>query len=62
MKIILTNPAAQNIDATAVQHIGTIYILWLPMKMDVSTAFLGKMVNPCLTKSPQIQGNNLLLL
>jgi len=35
---ILTTPAAYNIDATAFQHTGTFYILWLSMKTDVSTA------------------------
>jgi len=47
MNTILT-PAAQNIDATAFQHTGTLYILWLSMKMHVSTALqliLSKMSN-----------------
>ena len=65
MNTILTTPAAYNIDATAFQHTGTLYILWLSMKMDVSTALeliLSKMLNPCLTMSPRIQGTRLLLL
>jgi len=51
MSTMLMTPAAQNTDATAFQHTGTLYILWLSMKMDVSTALqliLSKMVNPCL--------------
>ena len=31
-------PAAQNTEATAFQHTGTLYILWFSMKMDVSAA------------------------
>jgi len=61
---ILT-PAAQNMDATAFHHTGTLYILWLSTKMDVSTALqliLSKMVNPYLTTLPRIQGTCLLLL
>ena len=64
MNTILT-PAAQNMDATAFQNTGTLYILWLSMKMDVSTALqliLSKMVNSCLTTLPRIQGTCLLLL
>jgi GH43 family beta-xylosidase len=64
MNTILKIPAAYNIDATAFQHIGTFYILWLLIKMDVSTALqliLSKMVNPCLTTSPRIQGTHLFL-
>jgi hypothetical protein len=59
------NPAVQNTDAKAFQLTGTLYILWLSMVMEVSTALqliLSKMVNPCLTMSPQIQGAHLLLL
>ena len=51
-------PAALNTDATAFWHTGTLYVLWLSMKMDVSTELkliLSKMVNPCLTMSPLIQ-------
>ena len=58
MNTILKTPAAYNIDATAFQHTGTLYILWLSMKMNVSTALkliLSKMVKPCLTTSPWIQ-------
>jgi len=65
MNTILTTPAECNIDATAFQHTGTFYILWLAMNMDVSTALqliLSKMVNPCLTTSRRIQGTRLLLL
>jgi len=65
LNTILTTPAAYNIDATAFQHTGTLYILWFSMKMDVFTALeliLSKMVNPCLTTSPQIQGTHLLFL
>ena len=50
MNTILMTPAVKNIDAKAFQHTGTLYILWLSMKMDVSTALqliLSKMVNPC---------------
>jgi hypothetical protein len=60
---MLMIPAAQNTDATAFQHTGTLYVLWLSMKMDVSTALkliLSKMVNPCLT-SPWIQGTGFFL-
>ena len=56
---MLLTAAAQNTDATAFQHTDTLYIMWLSMKMDVSTALkliLSKMVNPCLTMSPWIQG------
>ena len=62
---MLMTPAVKNTDATTFQLTGTIYILWLLMKMDVSTALkfnFCKMVNPCLTTSPQIQGTCLLLL
>jgi len=65
MNTIVKTPAAHNIDATAFQHTGTLYILWLSMKMDVSAALqfiLSKMVNPCLTTSPRIQGTHVLLL
>jgi len=58
-------PAAQNTDATDWQHTDTLYIMWLSMKMDVSTALkliLSKMVNPCLTMSPWIQVTHLFLL
>jgi len=64
MNTILMAPVPYNINATAFQHTGTLYILWLSMKMDVSMALqliLSKMVNPCL-KSPQNQGTCLLLL
>jgi len=47
---MLINPAAHNTDATAFQLTGTLYILWLSLKVDVSSALkliLGKMVNPC---------------
>jgi hypothetical protein len=62
---ILMTPAVWNIDATSFQHTGTLYILWLSMKMDVSTALqliLSKMLNPCLTMSLQIRGIPLFLL
>jgi GH43 family beta-xylosidase len=65
MNTILTTPAAENIDATFLQHNGTLYILCLSMKMDVSTALqliLSKMVNPCPTTSSWIQETHLLLL
>jgi len=65
MNTILMTPAANNADATAFQHTVTLYILWLSMKMDVSTALqpiLSKMLNPRLTTSPRIQGTHLLLL
>jgi len=65
MNTILMTPAAYNTDATAFQHTGTLHILWLSMKMDVSTAIqliLSKMLNPRLTTSPWIQGASLLLL
>ena len=58
----MRTPAAQHTDATAFKHTGTLYILWLSMKMDVYTALkliLSKMVSPCFT-SPQIQGTHLL--
>jgi len=61
---MLLTPALKNTVATTFQLTGTIYILWLSMKMDVSTALklnLSKMVNSCLT-SPRIQGTLLLLL
>jgi len=61
----LMHVTAQNTDATAFQHTGTLYSLWLSMKMDVSTVLqliLSKMVNPCLTVSSQLQGTRLLLL
>jgi hypothetical protein len=64
MNIILTTLAAQNTDTTAFQKTGTLYILRLSMKMDVSAALkliLSNTVNPCLT-SPWIQGTHLLLL
>jgi len=60
MNTMLTTPTLYNTDATAFQHIGTLYILWLSMKMDVSTALkliFSKIVNPCLTMSPWIQGD-----
>ena len=63
--VYMMTPAAQNTDATAFKHNGTLYILWFSMKTNVSTALeliLSKMVKPCLTMSPQIQGIHLLLL
>jgi len=65
MSTMLLTPAAQNTDATAFHHTGTLYIMWLSMKMDVSTALeliLSKIVNPCLTMSPWIQVTHLFLL
>jgi len=61
----VVTPAAQNTDATAFKHTGTLYILWLSMKMDVSTALKlisSKIVKPRLTMSPWIEGTHLLLL
>jgi hypothetical protein len=61
----MRTPAAQHTDATAFKHTGTLYILWLWIKMDVSTAsefILSKMVNPCLKASPRIQGTHLFSL
>ena len=52
MNTMLMTSAGMNTDATAFQHTGTLYILWLSMKMDVSTALqliLSKMVNACIT-------------
>jgi len=63
--ICMVTPAAQITDDTAFKHNGTLYILWLSMKMDVYTALkliLSKMVKPCLILSPLIQGTHLLLL
>jgi len=60
----MMTPAAQNTDATAFKHPGTLYILWLSMKMDVSTALKlvsKKIVKHCLTVSPWIQGTHSLL-
>ena len=65
MNTMLITPAAQNTDATAFQLTGILYNLWLSMKMDVSNALkliLSKIVNPCLTMSPWIQGAYLFLL
>jgi len=65
MNTIPKTPAAYNIDATAFQHTGTLYILWFSMKKDASNGLqliLSKMVNPCLTMSPRIQGTHLFLL
>jgi len=65
MNTMIMTPAVKNTDATTFQLTGTIYILWLSMKMDVSTALkfnFCNMVNPCLTTSPRIQGTRLLLL
>jgi len=62
---LLITPAAQTTDATAFQLTGTLYILWLSMKVDVSNAFkliLSKIVNPCLTMSPWIQEAHFFLL
>ena len=61
--ICMVTPAAQITDDTAFKHNGTLYILWLSMKMDVYTALkliLSKMAKPCLTMSPLIQGTHLL--
>ena len=61
MNSMLITPAAQNSDATDWQHTGTLCILWLSMKMNVSTALkliLSNTVNPCLTMSPWIQGTH----
>jgi len=55
MNTLLMIPTPQNRDTTAFQHTGTLYISWLSMRMDVSTALkliLSKMVNPCLKMSP----------
>jgi hypothetical protein len=38
MNTLLMTPASQNTDTTAFQHTATLYILWLSMKMDMSTA------------------------
>ena len=35
---MLLNPAAKNTDATAFKHNDTLYILWLSVQLDVSTA------------------------
>jgi hypothetical protein len=43
----------------------TLFILWLSMKMGASTALqliLSKMVKPCLTMSPHVQGIRFLFL
>ena len=63
MNTMLMTTAAYNADATAFQHAGTIYILWISMKLIRSTALkliLSKIGNPCLTSS-WIQGTCLLL-
>jgi hypothetical protein len=55
----MINPAAQNTDATPFKHTGTCYILWLSIKMDMSTVLwliLSKTVKPCLTMAPLVQG------
>ena len=65
MNTMLMTPTAQNTDATAFQLTGTLYILWLSMKMNVSTALkliFSKMVILCLTMSPWIRGTHLFLL
>jgi len=49
----------QNTKATIFQFTGILYILWLSVKMDVSTSFqlvLSKMVSPCHITPPWIQG------
>ena len=54
----MMTPTTQITDDTAFKHTGTLHILWLSMKMDVSTALKlisSKMVKPCLTISPWIQ-------
>jgi len=59
MNTKLMTPAALNTDATAFQDTDTLHILWLSMRVDVSYALkliLSKMMNPCLTTSPRIQG------
>jgi GH43 family beta-xylosidase len=61
----MMTPAAQITDATAFKHTGTLYILWVSMKMDVSTALkliLSKMAKPSLIMSPWIHGIHMLLL
>jgi len=61
----MMTPAALITDDTAFKHTGTLHILWLSMKMDVSTVLKlisSKTVKPCLTMSPWIQGTHLLLL
>jgi hypothetical protein len=48
MNTTLMIPAAQNTDAIAFQYTGAPYILWLSMKMNLSTALkinLRKIVN-----------------
>ena len=65
MNTMLMTPTAQNTDATSFQHTGTLYIMWMSMKMDLCNALkliLSKTVNPCLTMSPWIQGAHLFLL
>jgi len=61
----MMTPAAQTTDDAAFKDTGTLYILWLSMKMDVSTALKlisSKMAKPRLTMSPLIQGTHLLLI
>ena len=63
--VCMMTPAAQFTDDTAFKHTGTLHILWLSMKLNVSTALKlisSKMAKPCLTISPLIQGTHLLLL
>jgi len=63
--VCMTTPTAEITDDTAFKHTGKLYILWLSMKMDVSTALKlisSKMAKPCLTMSPLIQRTHLLLL
>jgi len=56
---------AQISGVPAFKHTGKQHILWLSMKMDVSTALKiisSKMAKPCLTMSPLILGTHFLLL
>ena len=49
----------QNTKATVFQHTGTLYVLWLSLKMNLSTSFqlvLSKIVKPCHIASPRVRG------
>jgi hypothetical protein len=49
MNTMLMTPAAENTDATAFHYTGTLYILWLSIKMDALKIILRKIVNSHLT-------------
>jgi len=63
--VCMMTPTAQITDDIAFKHTGTLYILWLSMKMDVYIAMKlisSKMAKTRLTISPLSHRTHLLLL